>query len=95
MLMSRDLERRVDVVSAFVSHGEDDRYEELIKKKVRAERTRFGHIDDFRNLGFTRNPLRGDDLMMDVRQIVLCAKTQDSCDAVAQAAAQKEVRHGY
>jgi len=31
-----------------VSHGEDDRYEELIKKKVRAERTRFGHIDDFR-----------------------------------------------
>jgi len=33
--------------------------------------------------------------MMDVRQIVLCAKTQDSYDAVAQAAAQKEVRHGY
>ena len=33
MLMSRDLERRVDVVSAFVSHGEDDHYEELIKKR--------------------------------------------------------------
>ena len=33
--------------------------------------------------------------MMDVRQIVLCAKTWDSCDAMAQAAAQKEVRHGY
>jgi hypothetical protein len=94
MLMSRDLERRVDVVSAFVSHGEDDRYEELIKKKVRAERTRFGHIDGFGNLGFTRNPLRGD-LMMDVRQIVLCATTQDSCDTMAQAAAQKEVRRGY
>jgi hypothetical protein len=83
------------VESAFVFHGEDDHYEELIKRKVRAERTRFGHIDDFRNLGFTRNPLRGDDLMMDVRQIVMCMKTRDSCDAMAQAAAQKEVRHGY
>jgi hypothetical protein len=95
MLMSRDLERRVDVMSAFVSHGEDDRYEELIKKKARAERTRFGHIDGFRNLGFTRNPVKGDDLIMNVRQIVLCAKIQDSCDAMAQSAAQEEVRHGY
>jgi hypothetical protein len=95
MLMSRDLERRVDVVSAFVFHGEDDRYEELIKRKARAERTRFGHIAGFRNLGFTRSPVKGDDLMMDVRQIVVCVKAPDVLGAMAQTAVQKEETHGY
>jgi hypothetical protein len=50
MLMSRDLERRGDEVSAFVFYAEDDRHEELIKKKAKADLTRFGHIAGFRNL---------------------------------------------